>query len=130
MKYVKTFENFNSTDSELLRNLKIIVTSFKTEVLGSTVHLSEEFGEGQQLKELAKSCGDGKISKILKKVADASYEECEGSSVNILEVVDEGDCDYISQFIGLPPLNYEADWTQEEEKTWYDDYFDFTRDIQ
>ena len=122
MKYVKTFENFNSLDPSLVKSLKTIATSFKTEVLGSTVHLSEEFGEGYELKDLSQSCGDEKIASILNRVADASLEECEGSSVNILEVVNEEDCDYIAQFLGLQPLAYEKDWTQEEEKTWYWDY--------
>jgi hypothetical protein len=122
MKYIKTFENFNSLDPNLVKSLKTIVTSFKTEMLGSTVHLSEEFGEGYELKDLAEYCGDEKIASILNRVAKISLEECEGSAVNILEIVDEEDCDYIAQFLGLQPLNYEELWTQEEEKTWYSDY--------
>lgn len=122
MKYIKTFENFNSIDPNLVKSLKTIVTSFKTEMLGSTVHLSEEFGEGYELKDLAEYCGDEKIASILNRVAKISLEECEGSAVNILEIVNEEDCDYIAQFLGLQPLNYEELWTQEEEKTWYSDY--------
>jgi hypothetical protein len=119
MKYVKTFENFNPLDPNLVKSLKTIVTSFKTEMLGSTVHLSEEFEEGDELRRLAQSCDDQKIASILEIVADACFDECEGSTVNILEIIDEEDCDYIAQFLGLDPLAYEELWTQEEEKNWY-----------
>lgn len=119
MKYIKLFENFNSLDPRLVKFLKIIVTCYKTEVLGSTEHISEYFGEGDSLRSLSQSCGDERIASILNRVADASMEECGGSSVYLIETIGDSDCDYIAQFLGLPSLSYEEDWTREEEDNWY-----------
>jgi hypothetical protein len=135
MKHIKLFENFetevsdigdpfysNQFESNLEKVLRTIVTCYKTEVLGSREHLSEYFDDGKLLINLAEYCGDEKISSILNRVADASMEEYEGSSANIMEEVDDSDCDYIAQFLGLTPLSYEEDWTVEEEKEWYDGF--------
>lgn len=122
MKYVKTFELFQNIDPqmELEKTLKHICTMVKQEIGGSTEHPSEYFGEGNELEDLADKTDDARIKSILDSVAKCCLEECEGGSVNILEFVSDDDCHYIADFLGLPRLNLEQEWTEEEENTWYD----------
>lgn len=119
MRYIKLFENFgNEVDPKLRRALIIICVNYKSECLGSTVHLSEDFGEGGSLLRYAEMTDDNRIKSILSSVAELCQYECEGSAEHITEYVSDEDCDYISNFLGLDPLDYEGDWTAEEESNW------------
>lgn len=120
LKYVKLFENFgNEISPELISALKTICTCYKSECGGSTEHLSEYFGEGDVLLRLSQTTDDIRIKNILSNVADLCQEECEGSAENIIEWISDDDCDYIANVLGLKPLDYEGDWTSEEEEIWF-----------
>lgn len=117
MKYIKLFENFGN-EIDLKKYLTIICVNYKEECLGSIVHLSEEFGEGQSLLRYAEMTDDSRIKSILSKVAELCQSECEGNTEHIGEYVSDEDCDYIAQFLSVYPLRYEEDWTKEEEINW------------
>ena len=120
LKYVKLFENFGSDlDTKLRKALCDICFNYKEECLGSAVHISEDFGDGSILLRYAEMTDDIRIKKILNNVAELCKEECEGSAEHITEYISDDDCDYIASFLGLKPLNYEDDWTDEEETTWF-----------
>ena len=120
LKHVKLFENFNNIKRlitpELKKNLMEICCMYKNEVLGSAEHPSEYWGSGESLKRLVTQ--DEKIKSILNRMADYSKYDMEGSAENISDYISDEDCDYIAEFLDLPPLNYEEDWTVEEEDTW------------
>lgn len=119
MKYIKLFENFeNEIDPKLKRALTIICVNYKEECLGGAVHLSEEFDEGQSLLRYAEMTDDSRIKSILSKVAELCQSECEGNAEHIVEYISDEDCDYIANFLGISPLKYEEDWTEEEEMNW------------
>ena len=122
MKYIKlfeSFESFNDSDTELNKTLMEICCMYKDEVLGSIVHPCESFDDGTSLKELASKTDDSRIKSILNNIAQLSYYDCEGHAESIFDYMQDEDCDYIANFLGLAPLNYEEDWTDEEEDTWY-----------
>ena len=118
LKHVKLFENFNNVDPKLKKTLMLICSMYKNEVLGSTEHPCEYWGDGEPLIELASKTEDTKIKDILDKMADYSLYDYEGSNDSIFDYLQDADCDYIAEFLDLPPLNYEEDWTDEEEDTW------------
>ena len=98
IKHIKLFENFSNIDPELVRNLKMICRMFKSECLGSSEHPCEEFGEGEELIELAEKTDDRRIKSILKKMARYSQLDADGSAENIFDHLDDRDCDYVAQF--------------------------------
>ena len=121
MKYIKlfeSFESFNDSDTELNKTLMEICCMYKDEVLGSIVHPCESFDDGTSLKELASKTDDSRIKSILNNIAQLSYYDFEGHAESIFDYMQDEDCDYIANFLGLAPLNYEEDWTDEEEDTW------------
>jgi hypothetical protein len=91
---------------------------YKDEVLGSIVHSSDTWEDGTILKELVKETDDSKIKSILDNMAKLSNFDYKGHSESIFDYLQDEDCDYIAKFLGLVPLNYEEDWTDEEEDTW------------
>lgn len=119
LNYIKLFENFQSEVEPRLKNaLKIIVSTYKNECLGGAEHISEEFGEGDILKEYTKLTSDDKIQSILNNMANCCSDEFEGSAEHLCDWIDDDDCDYIADFIGLERLDYESDWTEQEEEDW------------
>ena len=119
MKKLKTFENFNQNiNPELIKALKRICCMYKNECMSSVEHPCEYFGDGSYLLELSETCEDEKISRILEEIAEYSKLDDEGSSEAIFDYIGDEDCDYIAQFLGLPPLDYEGDWTDEDEDNW------------
>jgi hypothetical protein len=120
MKYIKLFESFtvyeefgtNYVWSQWLKGtLMEICCMYKDEVLGRRRWHSDTW-DGTTLKELAKETDDSKIKSILVSMAD--YKDVE----SIFDYLKDEDCDYIAEFLGLAPLKYEEDWTDEEEDTW------------
>lgn len=85
---------------------------------GSAEHLSEYFDNGDILLTLSQTTDDSRIKNILSSVAEYCELESEGSAEIILEWITDDDCDYIAKFLGLEPLDYEGDWTKEEEDSW------------
>ena len=127
MKYIKLFENFtvyeefgtNYVWSQWLKKtLMEICCLYKDEVLGSIVHPCESFDDGTSLKELAKETDDSRIKSILDSMAELSHLDYEGHAESIFDYLQDEDCDYIAKFFVIAPLNYEEDWTDEEEDTW------------
>jgi hypothetical protein len=118
LKHVKLFENFNNIDPKLKKTLMLICSMYKNEVLGSTEHPCEYWGDGEPLRELASKTDDTTIKSILDRMADYSQYDDEGDMENIFDYLQDADCDYIAEFLGLTPLSYEEDWTDEEEDTW------------
>lgn len=118
MKYIKLFESFNDLDPVLKKNLKEICCMYKDEVLGSIVHYSDTWDDGTTLKELASKTDDSRIKSILFSIAKLSKFDYEGHAESIFDYLQDEDCDYIANFLGLAPLNLEEDWTDEEEDTW------------
>lgn len=119
LKYMKLFENFGAElDPKLIKALKDICTCYKSECMGNTEHLSEYFDNGDILLTLSQTTDDSRIKNILSSVAEYCELECEGSAEIILEWITDDDCDYIAKFLGLEPLDYEGDWTKEEEDSW------------
>ncbi len=127
MKYIKLFESFtvyeefgtNYVWSQWLKKtLMEICCMYKDEVLGSIVHYSDTWDDGTTLKELAKETDDSKIKSILVSMAELSHLDYEGHAESIFDYLQDEDCDYIAKFLGLAPLKYEEDWTDEEENTW------------
>lgn len=116
---LKTFENFGSNqDPKLVSAIKRICTMYKSECQGSSEHPCEYFGDGSYLKELSKTCSDENISDILNRMADYSRYDDEGSSEAIFDYITDDDCDYIAKFLNLPALDYEGEWTDDEEDNW------------
>ena len=105
----------------LTRTLKIIASSYKSEYQGNTEYMSEYFGDGEELNELSDETTDSRISAILDSVAELCMDEWDGDSVSILEVMDDDDCYYIAEFLGITPLNLDGEWTEEEEELWEDE---------
>jgi hypothetical protein len=123
MKYIKLFENFGAVNPELEKVLKTIVSSYKEERLGNIVHPSEDFGDGSFLMKLIGTLikagnHDNRICGILRDYAMLCGEEAEGDSVHVSEYIDDSDCDYIADFLGCERLNFDEDWTDEEEAIW------------
>ena len=127
MKYIKLFESFNVYEEFgtnyvwkgwLKKTLMEICCMYKDEVLGSIVHSSDTWEDGTILKELVKETDDSKIKSILDNMAKLSNFDYKGHSESIFDYLQDEDCDYIANFLGLAPLNYEEDWTDEEEDTW------------
>ena len=127
MKYIKLFESFNVYEEFgtnyvwkgwLKKTLMEICCMYKDEVLGSIVHSSDTWEDGTILKELVKETDDSKIKSILDNMAKLSNFDYKGHSESIFDYLQDEDCDYIAKFLGLAPLNYEEDWTDEEEDTW------------
>ena len=105
LKHVKLFENFNNIDEKLKKTLMLICSMYKNEVLGYTEHPCEYWGDGQPLRELASKTDDPTIKDILDKMADYSQYDDEGSNESIFDYLEDGDCDYIAEFLGLTPLS-------------------------
>jgi len=127
MKYIKLFENFDSINPELVKALKKIVFSYKSELLGENAHPSEDFGDGKVLMKLIGTLikagnHDNRICSILREYALLCEEDSEGSIVHIPEYISDDDCNYIADFLGLERLDYYSDWTNEEEDTWDTDW--------
>lgn len=97
-------------------DLKRIAVLFKEEYLGNIEHPSEYWGNGEGLKEL--KTDDPKIKEILYKISEYSYRDYKGEGVSIFEYINGEQCNYIAEFLGLNPLDYESDWTDEEEEIW------------
>lgn len=124
MKYIKLFENFDSIYPKLHSTLIIICRLYKNEILGDRVHVSESF-DGQSISELAKETlqlnqeYSEKIASILSKISECCEMEVEGELVHISEFISDDDCNYISDMLALPRLDFYDEWT-EEEKNYYD----------
>ena len=63
-----------------------------------------------------------KIASILNKISECCEMEVEGESVHISDYISDDDCNYISDMLALPRLNFDAEWTEEEENSYYDVY--------
>lgn len=123
MKHIRLFEQLEENlDPKVRKALKTIATTYKNECLGSAEHISEYFGEGDELVDYSEKVNDPKIKSIFKKIANMCMEECEGSAEHIFDYMNDDDCSYIAEFLGLTPLNCEEDWTEEEDDMWQDDY--------
>lgn len=119
MKHIKLFENFEgSVDPKLEKTLKNICMLVKSDILGSIEHPSEYFGDGSGLLNMANTVTDDRIKDILKRVAECSESEVDGNTEHISEWVGQNDCDYIADFLSLPKLNLEDEWTDDEESIW------------
>lgn len=122
---IKTFNEFkvneNINNDRLSRILKSIVRLTAEECSGSSVHPSEEFGDGGFLKELANNVDDITIAKILNKMADCCEAECDGSAEHMNDWIYDNDCKYICNFLGMPELDLSAIFNGKDIdlKEWY-----------
>lgn len=103
-------------DRKLASTLKLICQLYKNESLGSAEHPAEYFGDGSYL--LSIKTQDKRISQILKSIAQYSELDAEGSAEHIFDYMQDEDCHYIADFLGLPKLDLNNDWTEEEEQVW------------
>ncbi len=100
MKYLKKF-NEMSSDSELSRALLTIIDLYKSECNGDSIHPSEDFNEGDELLALANTIQDKRIKSILSSMAELCKAECDGSAEHMCDYINDDDCDYISNFLGI-----------------------------
>lgn len=110
MKYIRKFnENFafdpkGVTKEQLDRlaySLRTICELYKEEHGGGSVHPSEYFNEGSELKELANAVLDARIKSILNSMAGYCEAEYSGSAEHLCEWITEGDCNYICDYMGI-----------------------------
>ena len=132
MKYIKLFENFTYDNlsenlsekfnfwkralepEEIKLTLVQICCMYKDENLGFQHNYSDTWGDGTWLKEVAEETNDSKI----KSISDNMIKLSKGQGESLSDYLKDEDCDYIAKFLGIAPLNYEEDWTKEEEDTW------------
>ena len=132
MKYIKLFESFTYDNlsenlsekfnfwkralepEEIKLTLVQICCMYKDENLGFSHNYSDTWGDGTWLKEVAEETNDSKI----KSISDNMIKLSKGQGKSLSDYLKDEDCDYIAKFFGIAPLNYEEDWTKEEEDTW------------
>lgn len=125
MKHIKLFENFEGTiDPRLEKALKNICMLVKDDILGSIEHPSEYFGDGDVLLSIANTVSDNRIKDILIRAAECSESDYQGSIEHISEWIGDDDCDYIADFLGIPRLNLEDEWTDDENSVYYTELSD------
>ena len=100
MKNIKLFEEF-AQDSNLKKALETICDLYVEECEGGAVHPSEDFGEGDELKELANEVQDDRIKSILNNMAECCLAECEGSAEHLCDWINDEDCNYICDYLGI-----------------------------
>ena len=108
MKNIKLFEEFgqNFNNSNLNRTLKTICDLYEEECNGGSVHPSEYFNEGEELKELANSVEDTRLKSILNNMAQCCEAECDGSAEHLCDWINDDDCHYICDFMGIDRMEF------------------------
>ena len=114
MKHIKLFENFTFDPKSvtkdqldrLAKTLRTICELYKDECEGGSVHPSEDFDDGSELKELANGVQDARIKSILNNMAECCEAECNGSAEHLCDWIDDGDCHYICDFMGIDRMEF------------------------
>jgi hypothetical protein len=90
----------------LAKSLKTICELYKDECEGGSVHPSEEFNDGEELKELANGVQDDRIKSILNNMAQCCEAECEGSAEHLCDWINDDDCHYMCDFMGIDRMEF------------------------
>lgn len=107
MKNIKLFEEFGeSSFPDLNSTLKTICDLYEEECNGVTIHPSEYFDDGDELRELVNGKGgwyikDKRIKSILNNIADCCLAECDGSAEHLCDWMSDDDCNYICDYIQI-----------------------------
>jgi hypothetical protein len=118
LKHIKLFESFSNINPKLKKELMQICIMYKNAVLNFNEYPSEYWGDGSILLDLAEETDDKSMKNLLYRVAQYTELDAEGSNEDIFDHIEETDCNWIAKFLGLTPLSYEEDWTDEEEQMW------------
>jgi hypothetical protein len=102
MKHVKLFENFGNLDHDVQKALKTILSLYRSDCNGDSIHISEYFGEGEELMEYSEKATDDRIKSILFNMAECCFAECEGSAEHLCDWMSDDDYDYVANILGMP----------------------------
>ncbi len=114
MKHIKLFKNFGNLDPEIKKVLQTILSLYRSECNGSSIHISEYFDEGEELMEYSKKTTDDRIKTILFNIAECSFAECEGSAEHLCDWMNDDDYDYVANILGIPSFEDTEDDYEDE----------------